>query len=191
MVWSSFGGLTWGLSSFHLDCGDDWCWEESSAPSSGQFRLQHYLVCMRASKGQKGKEPACQCWNSRDAGLIQPRVRKIPWSRKLQPAPVFLPGKYRGQRGLVATVHGVAKSWTWVCTHTCTQSVWVLWRGRIQRSAPFSVTLTSWLCVNTQPFTGDSWCHGLQFFFHPCLSRRNVRIRYVMASLKRASTLPL
>ena len=27
-------------------------------------------------------------------------VGKIPWSRKWQPAPVFLPGKFQGQRSL-------------------------------------------------------------------------------------------
>ena len=27
-------------------------------------------------------------------------IRKIPWSRKWQPAPVFLPGESRGQRNL-------------------------------------------------------------------------------------------
>ena len=27
------------------------------------------------------------------------RVRKIPWRRKWQPTPVFLPGKSHGQRG--------------------------------------------------------------------------------------------
>ena len=31
----------------------------------------------------------------------EPWVRKIPWSRKWQPTPVFLPGKFHGQRSLV------------------------------------------------------------------------------------------
>ena len=30
---------------------------------------------------------------------LDPCVGKIPWSRKWQPAPVFLPGKAHGQRG--------------------------------------------------------------------------------------------
>ena len=30
-----------------------------------------------------------------------PWVRKIPWSRKWKPTPVFLPGKSHGQRDLV------------------------------------------------------------------------------------------
>ena len=33
----------------------------------------------------------------------------LPWNRKWQPTPVFLPGKTHGQRSLWATVHGVAE----------------------------------------------------------------------------------
>ena len=37
-------------------------------------------------------------------------VRKIPWRRKWQPTPEFLPGKSHGQRSLAAyTVHGAAE----------------------------------------------------------------------------------
>ena len=32
---------------------------------------------------------------------FNPWIRKIPWRRKWQPTPVFLPGKYYGQRSLV------------------------------------------------------------------------------------------
>ena len=32
---------------------------------------------------------------------VQSLVRKIPWRRKWQPIPVFLPGKSHGQRSLV------------------------------------------------------------------------------------------
>ena len=39
-------------------------------------------------------------------------VRKIPWRRNWQPAPLFLPGESHGQRSLVATVHRVTKIWT-------------------------------------------------------------------------------
>ena len=38
-----------------------------------------------------------------------PRVRKIPWSRKWQPTPVFLPGKFHGQRSLADYSLAVAK----------------------------------------------------------------------------------
>ena len=43
-----------------------------------------------------GKESACQY---RRYGF-DPRVRKIPWRRAWQPTPVFLPGKFHGQRSL-------------------------------------------------------------------------------------------
>ena len=38
---------------------------------------------------------------------FNPRVRKIPWRRKWQPTPVFLPGKSHGQRSLAG--YGIAK----------------------------------------------------------------------------------
>ena len=46
-----------------------------------------------------GKEPTCQCRRDKRHGL-DPSVGKIPWRRSWQPAPVFLPGKSHGQRGL-------------------------------------------------------------------------------------------
>ena len=39
-------------------------------------------------------------------------VWKVPWRRKWQPTPVFLPGKSYGRRSWQATAHWVAKSWT-------------------------------------------------------------------------------
>ena len=43
------------------------------------------------------KESSCRCRRCRS----DPWVGKFPWSRKWQPAPVFLPGKFHGQRSLV------------------------------------------------------------------------------------------
>ena len=47
-----------------------------------------------------GKESAHQCRRRREH-RFDPRVRKIPYSKKWQPTPVFLPGKFHGQRSLV------------------------------------------------------------------------------------------
>jgi len=44
----------------------------------------------------RGKESACQCRRHK----FDPSVGKIPWRRKWQPTPVFLPGKFHGQRNL-------------------------------------------------------------------------------------------
>ena len=47
-----------------------------------------------------GKESACQCRKPKKQGS-SPWVGKVPWSEKWQPTPVFLPGKFHGQRSLV------------------------------------------------------------------------------------------
>ena len=68
------------------------CREESVSlpfPISRGF-LQTSLV------GLSGKESACQCTRHR----FDPWVGKIPWRRKRQPSPLFLPGKFHGQRTL-------------------------------------------------------------------------------------------
>ena len=44
-------------------------------------------------------------------------VRKVPWRRKWQSTPVFLPEKSHGQRGSWATVLGISKSQTRLSTH--------------------------------------------------------------------------
>ena len=46
-----------------------------------------------------GKESACQYKSHKRCGF-DPWVRKIPWSRKWQCTPVFLPGKSHGQKSL-------------------------------------------------------------------------------------------
>ena len=61
--------------------------------------------------GSVGKEPAYQCRRCKGRGF-DPRVGKIPWRRKWQPTPVFLPGKFDGQRSLAGYSPWVAKSRT-------------------------------------------------------------------------------
>ena len=50
--------------------------------------------------GSVGKESACQCRRHRRC-RFDPWVGDIPWRRKWHPTPVFLPGKFHGQRSLV------------------------------------------------------------------------------------------
>ena len=57
------------------------------------------------------KETTCQCERCRRYGLLL-WVRKIPWRRKWQPTPVFLPGKPHGQGSLVGYSPWSRKSWT-------------------------------------------------------------------------------
>ena len=46
-----------------------------------------------------GKESPANAGNAGDASSI-PWVGKIPWRKKWQPTPVFLPGKFHRQRSL-------------------------------------------------------------------------------------------
>ena len=71
-----------------------------------------------------GQESTCQCRRYR----FNLWVGRIPWRRKWQPTLVFLPGKSPGQGSLMATVHGVTKSWTWfsnwtITNNNCLQSI--------------------------------------------------------------------
>ena len=56
--------------------------------------------------GSDSKESAPLWGRSR----FDPWVGKIPWRRKWQSTPVFLPKEFHGQMNLVSIVHGVAKS---------------------------------------------------------------------------------
>ena len=50
---------------------------------------------------------------------LDPWVGKIPWSRKWQPTPVFLPGKFHEQRSLTGySPCGHRVGHDWACTHS-------------------------------------------------------------------------
>ena len=49
--------------------------------------------------GASGKEPTCQFRRHKTCGF-NPWIGTIPWSRKWQPTPVFLPGESQGQKSL-------------------------------------------------------------------------------------------
>ena len=79
--------------------------------------------------GASGKESAYQCRRHKKLGLDL-WVGKIPWSRKWQPTPVFLPGESQRQRSLAGCGPW---SQTWLSTHAHTvcslkghmTSVWI------------------------------------------------------------------
>ena len=68
--------------------------------------------------GSAGKEPTCWCRRCKRQEF-DPWVRKIPWRRKWQPTPVFLPGKSHGQRSLAGYSPWGHNSQTWLsgCAH--------------------------------------------------------------------------
>ena len=51
---------------------------------------------------QRVKNPPANAGDTGDNGF-DPWVRKMPWRRKWQPTPVFLPGRSHGQRSLAGS----------------------------------------------------------------------------------------
>ena len=68
-----------------------------------------------------GKESTCQC-RSHKGCVFDPRVVKISWNRKQQPAPVFFPGKFHGQRSQVGSIRSQRIRNNWKHTHTDTHT---------------------------------------------------------------------
>ena len=81
--WSLAGYSPWGCKKSDMT-------ERLSTAQDKEFELPRW---------HRGKESACQCRRHRRLGF-NPWVRKIPWSRKWQPTPVFAPGKSHGQKSL-------------------------------------------------------------------------------------------
>ena len=94
-----------------------WIFAHDSQSRSLSLPLEYVPLCGLLG-GASGREPACQCWRLKRR-RVNPWVRKIPWRRKGQPTPVFVPGKSHGQgfmgsqrvRHGGATGHGCTIKW--------------------------------------------------------------------------------
>ena len=78
----------------------------TSSPWSGIFNLtgikqylNYFHLLVSLPRWLNGKESVCQCPKCRRREF-NPWDGKIPWRRKWQPTPVFLPGEFCGQRSL-------------------------------------------------------------------------------------------
>ena len=81
--------------------------------------LNSNSILIGLPRWHSGKESACQRRRHQRHGFDL-WVRKIPWSRKWQPSPVFLPGKFHGRGSLGCYTQWVAKSQTCLRTHIYT-----------------------------------------------------------------------
>ena len=72
-------------------------------------------------KWLSGKEFDYQCRRLRNRGF-SPWVRKSPWRRKRQPAPLFVPGEVHGQRDLASYSPWVPKA-SDTTEHACIQAM--------------------------------------------------------------------
>ena len=78
------------------------------------------------------------CLQYRRPGFC-PWIGKIPWKRKWQPTPVFLPGEFHGQRNWWAIVDGVAESDT---------TEWLVYTHMKTRFFSFAVQIVSALALS-------------------------------------------
>ena len=80
-----------------------WLLDRLQCPSLPQEFLyqgiSHFFISQQIFQVSDGKETTCQCRRYRRP-RFDPWVGKIPWRRKWQPTPVFLPGESHGQRSL-------------------------------------------------------------------------------------------
>ena len=79
----------------------------------GCSRKRRYMLLIADfghSRWHSAKEFTCQC-RRHERCKFYPWVREIPWRRKWQPTPVFLPGNSHEQRSLVGySVWGLEES---------------------------------------------------------------------------------
>ena len=61
--------------------------------------LEEEVTLIGLPRWCRGEESACQC-RRHERHRFNPWVWKIPRRKKWQPVPVFLPGKFHGQRSL-------------------------------------------------------------------------------------------
>ena len=104
------------LDASHLTGASEYpvVWAMPRHPLQGESQVAASWTTYQASQVAQvvKKQPAV--WENR----FDPRFGKIPWRRKWQPTLVFLLGNPMDRGALWATVHGVAKSWTWLSTWT-------------------------------------------------------------------------
>ena len=77
-------------------------WNRTEKLRSNKYKTMlssHYPVSVEIMTGARGEGPATNEGDMRHR--FHPWVRKIPWRRKWQSAPVLLPGKSHGRRSLV------------------------------------------------------------------------------------------
>ena len=75
------------------------------------------LTAADKARWYSGKESACQCsrWSIRG---FNPWAGKILWRRERQPTPIFLPGKFHGQKSLAGySLWGRKVSHDWAIEH--------------------------------------------------------------------------
>ena len=137
----------------------------SGMPETRHFTFGEILTCCKCfshlQASQVALESAWQCRRGQRWGF-KPWVWKIPWRRKWQPTPVFLPGESQGQRSLVGYSprgHKELDSSAHTHTHTHTHRL---------KSAKYTV-LTRMFWEERKEKTIHFPCIIIAMTVHPCL----------------------
>ena len=158
-------GSSWLRDPTRVSCTADrffTVWATDTAASDSRVWIRGgVIIPLKGLPGWlSGKRICLQCWR---CGL-GPWVRKIPWRRKWQPTPVFLPREIpwiEEPGGLQFT--GSQRSWTWLgvpcgqardkqqCSQKTNLCCWIS-TGRLIKS----VSTASWVGCRTNFFSG-SW----------------------------------
>ena len=139
-----------------------------------QFNSEFYIIIFKVSCGSFGasqvaqlsKESTCHCRRC-ESRRFDPWVRKIPWRRKWQSTPVFLPGKspWTKKPGRLQSMGLQRVGHNWVQAHTWTvgekwyvtrkemlPNCWDLW---VLPSRTYSVSWgIQYVCLCFLPSTG-------------------------------------
>ena len=94
------------------------------------------------------KEPTCQCRRYKRQ-RFNPWMGKIPWRRKWQPTAIFCLGNPKDREAWWATVHRVAKSWTWLKQLSLQHTQWLL--SVLRQRQPllnYKISKAPWRCKN-------------------------------------------
>ena len=110
-----------------------------------------------------GEESACQC-KILGRCRFSPWVRKIPWRRKWQATPVFLPGESHEQRSLVDYSQRVTKSWTWLSTRACRRT-----HAHTHTQTYIYTYMSEWGYIH--------WSSWGRYFWYPHCTNRKLRHR--------------
>ena len=107
ILWGQEPGQLWFLKIQLMLCSSPW----------KEFILSLSCCSSGLTKWCSGKESACQRRRCKKHEF-HPWVGKIPWNRKWQHTPVFLPGKFDEQRSLAGYSHKESDVTKWLSTHT-------------------------------------------------------------------------
>ena len=103
-----------------------WAWKWIPPPASLQMKPQSWSnlqICRISSSTHSAVQSGTRVKNlPADARCgFYPWDRKIPWRRRWQPTPVFLTGKFNGERNPESV--GSQKRWTWLSTQHILEEV--------------------------------------------------------------------